>query len=203
MLQREGLANHFKFIKEQFKKWGHSLGCAESMKKLTVVPFHLQGFFYQDLPLGMANHTHNSPCALCVLLASWGTNKVHPEHGLSQGHIDREKEVRGTEYRSNERNRVCTCSGQLHKVLDGAGTEPKLGLQRQGKALLTVNHLPFFLICYRRSNHFLVQSSGRTVAPSLWEFSGRIPKEYLEHHLFCWLWPSACGSWGSGFNMAK
>lgn len=79
---------------------------------------------------------------------------------------------------------VHVCSGQLQRVLDDTETEPELGLQRHGKTLLTVNYLPFFLMSYRSNNHLLVQSSGSTMAPSLWDFPGKITEEYLEHQLF-------------------
>lgn len=161
-------------------------------------PLEPQSFFY--------SHTHNSPCAPWMLLGCWRTNKMHPEHGLGQGHMDRHWAERGQRNWIQvqwEKQGVQVCSGQLHKVLDGAGREPELRLHRQGDTPLTVHHLPFFLISYRSNNQFLVHSSGRTVIPSLWDFPGRIPEGCLEHQLFCWLWPAACSSWGSDFNMAK
>lgn len=149
ILQGEGLAynHHFKLIKEQIKKWDNFLGGAKLTKKPHCSNVSVAGLLLveEDLPLCMASHTHNSPCAPSVLLGWWGTNKVHSEHGLSQGHTDREKEVRGTEYTSSERIRVCKCVQSIStKFWMVQKQSQSWGCSGQGRyfSLLTIYHFP-------------------------------------------------------------
>lgn len=148
---RRGLTNHnpFILIKEQFWKWGHSLGSAELEKRCSGSPLQLQGCFYPKISLCAQPDTDTRvPVSLGYSWDCAGPAKQHPEHDSGQAHRDRHwagEGWGGAKYRSNERNRVCM-------GVQGSSTEwwtvqeqsQSWVCRGKGRHVHTVSHSPFF-----------------------------------------------------------
>lgn len=170
---RRGLTNHnpFILIKEQFWKWGHSLGSAELEKRCSGSPLQLQGCFYPKISLCAQPDTDTRvPVSLGYSWDCAGPAKQHPEHDSGQAHRDRHWAGEGWGGPNTGPMRETGCAW----VFRGA---PQSGGQcrnrvRAGSAearedmftLLVIHH--FFLFDYRSNNPTIVQSTGRSTVPS-------------------------------------